>query len=216
MLYILTGRIQTGKTRWLGSMVGCLEDHGVVCEGVLAPGIWKETSDGSRVKLGISNELLPDHRTLRFALRSDLSCSSAERNPAYKAAETPMRWHIEDEAVQTVNAHFDIMRYGMQAPQSSSESSMGEESRNQKRVLVIDELGPLELLRGEGLTSAVKLLEDGPRSRYAFAIVVIRELPELIALAKDRFEAAWQQVETVVPSESTARLILARALSSGN
>ena len=49
--------------------------------------------------------------------------------------------------------------------------------------LVVDELGPLELVRGEGLTNAVELLKSGEIKK---AFVVVR--PHLIDKAKDIFE----------------------------
>ena len=49
--------------------------------------------------------------------------------------------------------------------------------------LVVDELGPLELVRGEGLTNAVELLKSGEIKK---ALVVVR--PHLIDKAKDIFE----------------------------
>ena len=48
--------------------------------------------------------------------------------------------------------------------------------------LFVDELGPLELERGEGLTNAVELLKSG-ESKKAF--VVVR--PHLVCKAKDIF-----------------------------
>lgn len=48
--------------------------------------------------------------------------------------------------------------------------------------LVVDELGPLELVRGEGLTNAVELLKSG---EFKKALVVVR--PHLIDKAKDIF-----------------------------
>ena len=41
MLYILTGEIQTGKTRWLQALIDKLAEKGVPLEGVLAPGVWR-------------------------------------------------------------------------------------------------------------------------------------------------------------------------------
>lgn len=38
MLFLLTGEVQIGKTRWLESLVTELADCGVSCVGVLAPG----------------------------------------------------------------------------------------------------------------------------------------------------------------------------------
>ncbi|HEX2980258.1 MAG TPA: nucleoside-triphosphatase [Anaerolineaceae bacterium] len=52
-------------------------------------------------------------------------------------------------------------------------------------VLVIDELGPLEFIRGQGWTAGIAALDRGS---YRFALAVIR--PELIALAGKRWPRA--------------------------
>lgn len=71
MLYLLTGQVQTGKTRWLQGLVSAYEARGVAVGGVLAPGVWREVTarDGaaSFEKLGIDNILLPEHETIPFA-----------------------------------------------------------------------------------------------------------------------------------------------------
>ena len=64
MLFLLTGEVQIGKTRWLESLVTELADCGVSCVGVLAPGQWVpaegEHADANGFeKLGIDNVLLP-------------------------------------------------------------------------------------------------------------------------------------------------------------
>ena len=40
MLFLLTGEVQIGKTRWLEGLVADLAERGVPCAGVLAPGQW--------------------------------------------------------------------------------------------------------------------------------------------------------------------------------
>jgi len=49
-------------------------------------------------------------------------------------------------------------------------------------VLFIDELGPRELLRGEGFQEGVRLLDEG---RYESAFVVVR--PQLLTIARQRW-----------------------------
>ncbi|WP_139653505.1 hypothetical protein [Raoultibacter phocaeensis] len=74
MLFILTGAVQTGKTRWLERLAATLDEGGVVCVGVLAPGVWREASEqGDREKVGIDNVLLPAGDRFSFARRRDLS-----------------------------------------------------------------------------------------------------------------------------------------------
>jgi nucleoside-triphosphatase THEP1 len=59
-------------------------------------------------------------------------------------------------------------------------------------LLVVDELGPMELVRGEGWARAIDVLERGD---FALAIVVVR--PELLALARRRLPSRPADVLTV-------------------
>lgn len=73
MLYILTGDIQIGKTRWLQALVESLAENGVPSYGVVAPGVWREAQSSSGQpqyeKLGINNVLLPNGQEIPFAKR---------------------------------------------------------------------------------------------------------------------------------------------------
>ena len=97
MLFILTGDVQSGKTRWLERLVAELAADGVESRGVLAPGVWRPRADGddgglrppgsgegAYEKLGIDNVLLPQGERLRFARRRDL----AERDGAAGMGDT--------------------------------------------------------------------------------------------------------------------------------
>ena len=87
MLFLLTGEVQIGKTRWLESLVTELGAFGVPCAGVLAPGQWVP-SMGPRAdangfeKLGIDNVLLPGGEG-RVGL--------AYRRCRYRPRERPLR-----------------------------------------------------------------------------------------------------------------------------
>ena len=61
-------------------------------------------------------------------------------------------------------------------------------------LLVVDELGPLEIERGEGWLNAPDLL---CRTDFALALVVVR--PELVARAQLKFPASATAVITVTP-----------------
>ena len=184
MLYILTGLKQTGKTRWLEATVARLEEEGVPCHGVLAPGQWAARADGSFEKTGINNVLLPQHETISFARRIDLAQGEGSYDEGTQAAQAHLDWHISEEALARVNEHFAML---MEAPPA------------QRAVLIVDELGPLELKRGGGLTQAVRLLDAGPQSRYSHAIVVVRE--KLAGLAEERFAPIWGGCKRIAPDE---------------
>lgn len=72
-------------------------------------------------------------------------------------------------------------------------------------LLVIDQLGPLELLAGSGWVNAVGVLRE---ARYGLAVVVVN--PLVVAQMKDRLEGAdVEEVEAgeVAPAELQERLV---------
>lgn len=197
MLLILTGDIQIGKTRWLQSSVDRLEAAGVVCEGVLAPGVWRpETGpNGGFEKLGIDNLLLPQRELVPFARREDLARAEGTYDPANGSAQLGLVWHIDEGAVARVNAHFAEL-------QEHIDAFPAEQKASQRRALFVDELGRLELQRGAGLTAAMDLLARGPQGYYAHALVVARNAFGLNEAVADRFGAAWGGSVQVGPGEA--------------
>lgn len=194
MIFLLTGDIQTGKTRWLSGMVAALQAVGVDCEGVLAPGIWRELPNGSFEKRGIENLLLPQRERILFARHSDWARELGEFDEQAESAKARMEWYISDEAIARVNAHLASLHTHV--------------PRGRGPFLVIDELGPLELKRKSGLTEALALIEAGSRGRYAHALVVVRQRGNLVYEAQERFAKVWDGAEIIKPDEEArARLL---------
>lgn len=205
MLFVLTGDVQTGKTRWLERLVDDARAQGVAAEGVLAPGVWRRREPGEEEgarglagtgafeKLGIDNRLLPTGETLSFARRRDLAQESGAYDAESQSAQAGLGWEISDAAIARVNAHFDELarRAGMGLP--AVEPDRG-------RLLVVDELGPLEIMRGGGLASALALLDAGPTTRYPHALVVVRAW--LVEAVRERFEPAWGPLRAVAPDDA--------------
>ncbi|MDD6289683.1 MAG: hypothetical protein PUA57_05785, partial [Eggerthellales bacterium] len=208
MLLILTGEIQIGKTRWLQELVCELQEEGVAVSGVIAPGIWVERPDGQvgadadrgmaeegrYEKLGINNLLLPQGQLVPFARRRDLSQADGTEHQSSQSSRAQLGWDIDDAAIAQVNAHFD------QLAQSPAPPRPG--------LLVVDELGRLELMREEGLTSALDALSAGPSPLAAHALVVVREglLDLALQTAAQRF-SLWGEARPISPGEDAARLI---------
>ena len=181
MLYFLTGNVQTGKTRWLMRHIEKLEVEGTQVCGVVAPGVWKKHPDGFE-KLGIDNLLLPEKRLIPFARRDDLA-RPEDKQYASQSEQARLHWVINDDAIAHVNEHFD-------------ELARIESPGN--RILVVDELGRLELEYGAGLTSAVALVDRGATPAFPHAIVVVRA--ELLEAAKARFaNAPWNGMQDLLP-----------------
>lgn len=201
MLFLLTGECQIGKTRWLEALVGRLADEGVESYGVIAPGIWVSSSSANAneqgfEKLGIDNVLLPEGERIPFAKRRDLAIRDGLFQGDSQSEQLALGWHIFDEAIDRVNAHFDAL-----AEQPARECAKGPS------LLVVDELGRLELMRGIGLTGAVRILDEGPSEEFPHAIVVVREA--LLQLAEERFAPSWPEMKAIGPSREAEEEVIA-------
>ena len=185
MLFFLTGDIQSGKTRWLERVLGELRSSGIGTAGVLAPGVWLDHGPDAQPrfeKLGIDNVLLPQGERIPFARRSDLAKRDGAFDESSQSAQAKLGWAIDDNAIDRVNAHFDELG------RSARDASATDE--NAPSLLVVDELGRLELLRDDGLVSAVRLLDDGASPAFPHALVIVRA--DLVELARERFaNAPW-------------------------
>ena len=153
--------------------------------------------EGCFEKLGIDNVLLPQHERIAFARRSDLAKAEGAHHPESQSARAGLAWEIDDGAVTRVNAHFaHLIEEGADA---NTKPGAGES------LLVIDELGRLELLRGEGLVEAMRLLEAGPSRRFPHALVVVRE--SLLEKAHAVFDDIWQDVTEIAPGDTAHKAV---------
>lgn len=187
MLFVLTGDIQCGKTRWLSTLVDELEAAGVRVGGMLAPGVWKprkageynkecqRNRPGDFEKWAIDNVLLPQHETIRFASRID-SMFMGEGAGPLDPNTVHLGWDIPQSALDAVNGHLDSL-----AERAVASGSLSSESADGAGIIILDELGRLELLKGQGLVSILKLLDVGPTNCFPNALVIVREriLPAL-------------------------------------
>lgn len=202
MLFLLTGEVQIGKTRWLEGLVADLAERGVPCAGVLAPGqsvaSGGERADGNGYeKLGIDNVLLPGAERIPFARRGDLARADGTFDEGSQAARAELAWHISDAAIERVNAHFEKLR--SPACAESVPESEGSPRLRRPGLLVVDELGRLEIWRGGGLTEAVALLVEGPSAAFPHALVVVRDY--LADDAEALLAEAWPDRMRIAPDK---------------
>lgn len=209
VLFVLTGEVQTGKTHWLEQLVDVLAQKGVSCAGVIAPGVWRRRDSGEAPsafeqslgasendafeKLGIDNVLLPGGRRVPFARRRDLAEGASDWGDHRQSAKANLGWAISDDALMQVNEHFAAL------VQQDSAGQAGE-------LLVVDELGRLELMFGGGLVAAMSLLDQGPTARFPHALVVVRA--PLLSYAHKRFECTWGSLVAIGPGEVGAAAVL--------
>ena len=214
MLFLLTGEVQIGKTRWLEKLVADLAERGVLCAGVLAPGQWVasagERADGNGYeKLGIDNVLLPGGERVPFARRRDLARADGTFDERSQAARAELAWHISDAAIERVNAHFEKLRFPARA-EADAESEVPPPPR-QPGLLVVDELGRLEIWRGGGLAEAVALLGEGPTVAFPHALVVVRDY--LADDAEALLAEAWPDRMRIAPDKEGQVAVLSAAFA---
>lgn len=258
MLFLLTGDVQIGKTRWLENLCASLQAAGTCVAGVVAPGQWvprpegqpggKHGFDGAGrfEKLGIDNVLLPQGARIEFARRRDLAADGKAFAEGTQAKAAKLGWAISDTAIAQVNAHFATLAKqagitpadsgasspvaaGIAAKASSptqagtdpsaavapatAKAGAGETRLAPQAMLVVDELGRLELLRGCGLTNALAILDAGPTPQFPHAIAVVRET--LLNEARRRFEPRWDKATVIGPDDAARNLVLETARAAG-
>lgn len=215
MLFLLTGDVQIGKTRWLENLCASLQAAGTCVAGVVAPGQWAPRPEGQPggkhgfdgagrfEKLGIDNVLLPQGERIEFARRRDLAAGGKAFAEGAQTKAAKLGWAISDTAIAQVNAHFATL-----AKQAANETRLAPHA-----MLVVDELGRLELLRGCGLTNALAILDAGPTPQFPHAIAVVRET--LLDEARRRFEPHWGKVTVIGPDDAARNLVLETARAAG-
>ena len=215
MLFLLTGDVQIGKTRWLENLCASLQAAGTCVAGVVAPGQWAPRPEGQPggkhgfdgtgrfEKLGIDNVLLPQGTRIEFARRRDLAAKSKAFTEGTQAKAAKLGWAISDTAIAQVNAHFAAL-----AKQAANETRLAPHA-----MLVVDELGRLELLRSCGLTNALAILDAGPTPQFPHAIAVVREM--LLDEARRRFESRWGKATAIGPNDAARKLVLETARAAG-
>ncbi len=284
MLFLLTGDVQIGKTRWLEDLCASLQAAGTCVAGVVAPGQWVPRPKGQPggkhgfdragrfEKLGIDNVLLPQGERIGFARRRDLAAGSKAFEEGAQAKAAKLGWAISDTAIAQVNANFAMLAKqagiapadsGANAPATAqaavdapaatpldndvcspvaaetaaktsplAQTSTGESTAakaegnvlaaapaaNETRLaphamLVVDELGRLELLRSCGLTNALAILDAGPTPQFPHAIAVVRET--LLNEARRRFEPRWGKATVIGPDDAARNLVLETARAAG-
>lgn len=229
MLFVLNGDIQTGKTRWLCDVCKEIASMGIAPYGVVAPGVWRRPEEKSNVtisgglscpevdaidweetpsrpadangfeKLGITNALLPSLETILFALRRDIAVAAGKLDEDSQSEKAKLGWHMSDEAIGRVNDHL-----GHAVEQGALEAA-GIPGATQA-LLVVDELGRLELMRDAGLTNAIRLLDQGPTETCPHALVVVRS--QLAYIAEDCYSDKWGCVMTIRADDSGRGVLL--------
>ena len=87
----------------------------------------------------------------------------------------------------------------------STSSPPAPTTTDAKACSSFDELGRLEFIRNQGLTSALALLDEGPNPAFPHALIVVRDV--LVDLARERFAPAWGDPALVSPTQDAEEAI---------
>lgn len=214
MLYLLTGEIQTGKTRWLEARLAEAEAAGVEVHGVLSPGVWVPAEDGSFEKQGIDLVFYPSHEHVRFADRlnpDDVTDADDdgydEPEEAQEGIEELTGEPLEGEAPAPCPMHADgrILGWKFYSYWFGRVNDLFAELRKaesadsgSRRLVVIDEIGRLELA-GRGFSEAVSFLLDGENPAWPDVVAVVRS--ELLDRARTLLDPVWGSSLKVIRPE---------------
>ena len=214
MLYLLTGEIQTGKTRWLEARVAEAEAAGVEVHGVLSPGEWAPTTDGGFEKKGIDLVFYPSHERVRFADRLSPDDVTDEDEDGYDEPEVigemetltgaplageGMAPHPVHADGRTLGWKFYSYWFGQGNALFAELRRDREPAGTAKRLVVIDEIGRLEL-NGRGFSEALAFLMDGESPAYPNVVAIVRS--ELLERTRTLLDPIWgDRLQVIHPHE---------------
>jgi nucleoside-triphosphatase len=182
-IVVLSGESGCGKTTLCTQVVTLSQARGLAVAGVLTP---PRLADGRKVGLDVVDLRTGQRRSLAEA------CAEPHRGiVGYTDGPATGSWHF----------HADGLAWGTLALRRATPCDL----------LVVDELGPLELLRGQGWTVGLDLLRDG---RYRLALVVVR--PELLPRLQERLDRMKPLILTMTETNRDAVFEQITALLGGD
>ncbi len=144
-LWIITGEIGAGKTRWCRMFLELAQKAGWDAAGVISPAVFE---NGQKVAI--------DALDVRSGERRRLAARRQTEDPAQVHTR---EWRFEADTIEWGNT---VFRQAVPCD-----------------LLMVDEVGPLELLQGEGWSAALEAINS---RAYRLAVVVVR--PSLLSIAE--------------------------------
>ena len=157
-IFVMTGAFMTGKTTWIARM---LERAASLAPTLRIAGVYTPAVFEDGAKTAINAVLLPSGERFLFAPRKQAP-SGRQGGAPLPDGTIHFGWDFQDDALARINAHLATCR--------------------DCDLLVIDELGPLEMLHSQGYTEGLRLLDE---LAVPNALLVIR--PSLLDVASERW-----------------------------
>ena len=157
-LFLVTGKRGAGKTTWCLELRRQARAAGVQPLGLISPAVFEQG-----MKTGIDLIDLASGERRRLAVNRHLALYRLPKQPGLAKRD----WLFDPEALAWGNQILEGLQHG--------------------ELLILDELGPLELLEDEGLTAGMALIDE---KRFGLTCVVVR--PTLVPTALQLWP--WGQV----------------------
>lgn len=172
---LITGARGAGKTHWCQELVAQIRQPGspwnaISLHGLISPGLISDDR-----KVGIQLQDVGSGQSCILAQRREKQAGDSQETKKKEKARSTTNWDFYPAAIAWGNKVLE--RIGP------------------CDLLLLDELGPLEFERHEGLLASFPLVD---RAAYRLACIVVR--PELIDLALQR----WPQALVMEMGKSTA------------
>lgn len=161
LIVVLSGESGSGKTTICTRVVTLARARGLEVAGVLTP---PRLAGGRKVGLDVEDIRTGQRRPLAEPYAEPCPESSGREPSARGRSQRACRSNagaIEGPATESWHFHMDGLTWGTKVLRHATPCDL----------LVIDELGPLELIQGQGWTVSLELLRAG---RYRLALVVVR------------------------------------------
>ena len=157
-IVLLTGPVGVGKTTIVERVAGMAQQHGITCRGLLAPAL----RDARGQKAGIEGiDLSTGER--RILARTDRELGGPRLGP-YSFDAAALEW--------ATGVVLDSLASPPPAGASTSPPLAGGMVGGCPRLVIVDEIGKLELWHGQGMAAVLPALAAGPAG---WVLVVVRE-----------------------------------------
>lgn len=160
-ILLYTATRGAGKTTHLTTLVTSLISEGISVHGMTSPAVFE---DG--LKVGINLVLLPHEKPQVLAVpklnHHGYVPGAVDGNVGYTFNETTLR---------AANEYFAALR-------ARADHLQG--------IVVIDEIGPFEVVRGRGITEALNFIDDGVFE----GVVIVTVRPEMVDMLLERWPEA--------------------------